>query len=74
MNYSTRTKGLIIASARAMSNHPEWRWGQAVYNTAWPRYPDIVRVMPDYVNPFNSDRSVDTFLRWLEYKMGENNE
>lgn len=72
MNYSDETNTLIIRSAKAMKENPDWRWGQAVYNTAWFYYTEIVQTMPEYVNPFQRDYMVDIFLRWLEYKLEEN--
>ncbi len=67
--YSESTNNLIIASAYAMEANGEWRWGQAIVNTATEWYPQILKSgIPGYLNPFNDDSRVDVFLHWLKYE------
>jgi hypothetical protein len=67
--YTARIRLLIITSADAMEKNLEWRWGQSIYNTAWVWWPDIIRTMPDYVNPYQNDSKIDFFLQWLDEQL-----
>jgi hypothetical protein len=65
MSYSSFE--IIERAVEAKKRNPEWRWGQAVFNTAREYY--IFPHAPHFVDPFNDDSKVSLFLQWLDNEL-----
>jgi hypothetical protein len=60
---STDREEFVGHLARTIGRHPEWRYGQAVWNTALALYPDQVEPFRgSRIDPFYRDELAEAFL------------
>lgn len=61
---------LINMAKRAREIYPEWRYGQAVFNTCHSLFPEIADSLrgTEY-DPFYEDTRVEAFLQQVEEKL-----
>jgi hypothetical protein len=58
------------AVGRAQQAHPEWRYGQTLFNVLQEYEPDLARgVLAEELDPFYVDRRAGAFLDWLETQL-----
>lgn len=67
----TDVREAIVRDARVEHRlHPEWRWGQTLFNVTSNLYPDLAnKVQGTMYDPFNQDSRADGFLDWVDREM-----
>lgn len=60
---SKKQYDMVLTAARVtLSNHPEWRWGQAVFNVMYDIFPSVAnQIRGKSIDMFYKDENVEKF-------------
>lgn len=61
------THELFIRWREAEAEHPQWRRGQALFNTLWKLHPEIANAIrgDDHLDPFHNDHNIQNLWQHL---------
>ena len=65
--YDDNFTAYLDACTLVQRKHPEWRWGQTLFNVLYEMRPDLSEMYRgEQLDPFYNDRIIDAFLESVE--------